>query len=218
MRMRSARGCRHRLVLLIACVWWAAPGLAEEVGGAGNAAQLWLGGDVREFLLATRSVPVRDWTALAAGEPGDVHGRRRRPHLDLSPFAREILGFLRRHGLPLNEQRDENGRGPIGVYADVNIGEDLPAVSFHLGDRPIEPLGAFYTAEKGFRCALVWPIDRFTLRVEAGEDSEFGYFGIAGVQWVHPTKPLAAGIGIPMNLRDENGEIGVIFQFRMVLD
>jgi hypothetical protein len=153
--------------------------------------------------------------ALEAGQ----RPPRRKLKLDLSPAIDEIFGFFRRHGIPLEQQRDEKGRGPVGVYADFNVAEDLPAVSFHLGDRPIEPLGAFYPVKKGFRCALVWPIHGFTLRIEGGEDSEFGYFGIAGVQWVHPRLPLAAGVGIPMNLRsEEDGDVGVIFQLRMKLN
>jgi hypothetical protein len=172
-------------------------------------------------LLAERPHPGRDFAAVGRfGLPVEDARRRqgRRAKLDLSPFVGEILGFFRRHGIPLEAQRDENGVGPIGVYADFNVGRDLPAVSFHLGDKPIEPIGAFYSADRGFRCALVWPIHQFTLRIEGGEDSEFGYFGIAGVQWVHPTLPLAAGIGIPMNLDNSDSDVGVIFQFRMALD
>lgn len=160
----------------------------------------------------------RDFAAAALrGVHTDRMQRRTRPRLDLSPLIGAAVGFLRRSGLPLEAQRDEDGRRAVGVYADVNVAEGLPAVSFHLGDRPREPLGAFYAGGRGFRCALVWPVHRFTLRVEAGEDSEFGYFGIAGVQWVHPKLPLAAGLGIPMNLNNADGDVGLIFQFRMTL-
>ncbi len=102
--------------------------------------------------------------------------------------------------------------------AAFSVGRDVPAVSFHLGDRPVEPLGAFYSAERGFRCALVWPIERFTLRLEGGEDSEFGYYGIAGVQWVDRKRRLAIGAGVPMNLRDAEGDVGLILQIRLRLD
>jgi hypothetical protein len=141
-----------------------------------------------------------------------------RAHLDLSPVVDGIFDFFNRHGVPLREQRDENGDGPVGVYADFGVGRDVPAVSFHLGDRPIEPIGAFYSNERGFRCAVVWPIERFTLRLEGGEDSELGYYGIAGVQWLDPHRPLAIGIGLPMNLRDTERGVGVVLQLRMTLD
>lgn len=143
---------------------------------------------------------------------------RRRLGVDLSPALAAVFGFFHHHGVPLREQRDEKGGNLVGVQAAFSVGRDLPAVSFNLGDRPVEPLGAFYSAERGFRCALVWPVERFTLRLEGGEDSEFGYYGIAGVQWLHPRLPIAVGAGIPMNLRDADGDVGVIVQFRMRLD
>ena len=152
------------------------------------------------------------------GTPRRGDRLRRRMGIDLSPAIDAVFGFLHQHGVPLREQRDEHGDGPVGVQAAVSVGRDLPAVNFNLGDRPVEPLGAFYSAERGFRCAIVWPVERFTLRLEGGEDSEFGYYGIAGVQWIHPRLPLAVGLGVPMNLRDAEGDVGVILQFRMRLD
>ena len=85
---------------------------------------------------------------------------------DFSPLADQLLSYLQDKGLPLQEQRDAKGRGPIGVTASFNIGEELPAVGFRSGGRPIGPLGAFYSPEKGFRCAVVWPIDRFSFLVQ----------------------------------------------------
>lgn len=154
------------------------------------------------------------------GERAPRRGDRLRQRLgiDLSPAIGSVFGFFRQHGVPLRAQHDEDGQGLVGVQAAFSVGRELPAVSFNLGDRPVEPLGAFYSAERGFRCAVVWPVERFTLRLEGGEDSEFGYYGIAGVQWIHPRLPLAAGIGVPMNLRDAEGEVGVILQLRMRLD
>lgn len=207
------------LIVIVGTWWWASTSQAAEEG-AGQHLLLPLGEDAAA-MLTERPYRARDFAAAArlGGPPDDFRAQsKRRPKLDLSPLIDGVLGFFRRHGIPLEEQRDEKGRGPIGVYADFSVGKDLPAVSFHLGDRPIEPLGAFYSADRGFRCALVWPVHRFTLRIEGGEDSEFGYYGIAGVQWIHPTRPLAAGIGIPMNLNNADGDIGVIFQFRMTLD
>ena len=154
----------------------------------------------------------------ALGTPRRGDRLKRRLGIDLSPAIDSILGFFNRHGVPLREQHDDKHGNLVGVQAAFSVGRDLPAVNFNIGDRPVEPLGAFYSAERGFRCALVWPVERFTLRLEGGEDSEFGYYGIAGVQWVHPRLPIAAGVGVPMNLRDAEGDIGVIVQFRMRLD
>lgn len=155
-------------------------------------------------------------------DPADVPGRGepspRHAGIDLSPAVDAIVGFVNRHGVPLRQQRDQPGGKLVGVQAAFGIGRDLPAVSVNLGERSVEPLGAFYSAERGFRCAVVWPVDRFTLRLEGGEDSEFGYYGIAGVQWLHPRLPLALGVGVPMNLRDAEGDVGVIVQLRMRLD
>ncbi|MBX3024334.1 hypothetical protein KF840_05430 [bacterium] len=153
----------------------------------------------------------------ATGMPG-AEGPPRRAGIDLSPAVDAIVGFVNQHGIPLRQRRGEPTGELVGVQAAFGVGRDLPAVSVNLGDRSLEPLGAFYSAQRGFRCAVVWPIDRFTLRLEGGEDSEFGYYGIAGVQWLHPRLPLALGVGVPMNLRDAEGDLGVIVQFRMRLD
>jgi hypothetical protein len=172
----------------------------------------------RELLRGDRTYHLDEVQLDAQGIPRRGDRLRRRPGVDVSPALDAVFGFFNHHGVPLREQRDDSGGSLVGVQAAFSVGRDLPAVNFNLGDRPVEPLGAFYSAERGFRCAVVWPIERFTLRLEGGEDSEFGYYGIAGVQWLHPRLPLAIGAGIPMNLRDANGDVGVIVQFRMRLD
>lgn len=148
----------------------------------------------------------------------DPHGEVAAPHLDLSPIFDGIFGYLNHHGVPLHPQTDENGDGPIGVYADFSMGRDRAPVSFHLGDRPMERIGAFYSNDRGFRCAVTYPIQHFTVRLEGGEDSELGYYGIAGLQWLDPRRPLAIGVGVPMNLRDTERGIGVVVQLRMSLN
>lgn len=158
------------------------------------------------------------WREDGAATPVRERQLRQRLGIDLSPLIDETLHFFRRHGVPLRAQRDEDGGGPVGVMAAFSVGDGSLPVSVHLGDRPLEPIGAFYAPERGFRCAVVWPLDRFTLRLEGGEDSAFGYYGIAGVQWVHPTRPLAVGVGVPLNLRDADGGVGVILQLRLRLD
>jgi len=213
--MSRSRYCRVALGV-VACWCWVGRTLAADGSAATLPVPLFEAS--RDLLRAER--PLR-WRDLGTEPAFSVDGSRTeppRPRLDLSPALDEVFRFFHHHGLPLQPQRDEDGAGPIGVYADFSVGRDLPAVSFHLGDRPIEPLGAFYSNARGFRCAVVWPIKRVTLRLEGGEDSEFGYYGIAGVQWVHPSRPLALGIGLPMNLRDADGDVGFVVQLRMSLD
>jgi hypothetical protein len=199
------------LGLLLAAV---APSAGSE---APDPLVLSLTGSSRDLLRGAHAYHLSeiDLEAQGAVRRGD---RRRRLGVDISPAIQSVFGFFHRHGVPLREQRDERGGGLVGVQASFSVGKNLPAVSFNLGDRPVEPLGAFYSAERGFRCAVVWPVERFTLRLEGGEDSEFGYYGIAGLQWIHPTLPIAIGAGIPMNLRDAEGDVGAIIQFRMRLD
>ena len=210
---------RYRRIVLGLIVWswyWAAA--AHAADQAGSTPSLPLLDASRDLLRAERPFRVHDlgeavFMTHDAPRPGTL-----RSEVDLSPALDEIFGFFHRHGLPLQEQLDDDGDGPIGVYANFSVGRDMPAVSFHLGDRPMEPLGAFYSSDRGFHCALVWPVKRFTLRLEGGEDSEFGYYGIAGVQWMDSHRPLAIGIGIPMNLRDAQGGVGVVVQLRMNLE
>lgn len=138
--------------------------------------------------------------------------------LDLSPLIDQLTACIRGYGLPLREYRDASGRKPVAVSASFSVRDNLPPVNIQLGDRTLEPFGAFYASHKGARWAVVWPVDQFSVRLEGGEDSEFGYYGIAGAQWTHPTRPLACGFGVPMNLHNADGAVGVIFQFRMKLD
>jgi hypothetical protein len=216
-----AQGARWRYrPVVLGCIAWssccAAPALAVDINA--TAAPVPLLEASRDLLRAERPFSGRDLGAAAMMSPTARRPEPVRAEVDVSPAIDEIFGFFHRHGLPLQPQKDENGSGPIGVYAHFSVGRDVPAVSFHLGDRPLEPLGAFYSNERGFRCAVVWPVKGVTLRLEGGEDSEFGYYGIAGVQWMHPRRPLAIGIGLPMNLQNAEGDVGLIFQFRMNLD
>jgi hypothetical protein len=210
---------RYRRALLGVIAWswyWVAAAQAADQTGSGP----WLPllDASRDLLRAERPFRGRDLGAAGFMDPGARQPEAVRREVDLSPALDEIFGFLHRHGLPLQEQLDEDGDGPIGVYANFSVGHDMPAVSFHLGDRPLEPIGAFYSSDRGFHCALVWPVRRFTLRLEGGEDSEFGYYAIAGLQWLDPRRPLAIGIGIPMNLRDARGDVGFVVQLRMNLE
>jgi hypothetical protein len=172
----------------------------------------------RDMLRGPRPVALRDMGGAGFSIVDTRGSVPAHPQLDVAPILDGIFGFLNHHGVPLHPQTDENGHGPVGVYADFSVGRDMPAVSFHLGDRPMERIGAFYSNDRGFRCAVTYPIQHFTVRLEGGEDSELGYYGIAGLQWLDPRRPLAVGIGVPMNLRDTERGIGVVVQLRMSLD
>lgn len=144
--------------------------------------------------------------------------RRKRLRLNLEPLLTEVSGLLRAAGIPLRAYKDPSGARTVGFSTSFNLRDDLPAVSFHVGDRSPEPLGAFYSGRRrGLSWAFVWPFHRLTIRIEGGDDSEFGYFAIAGAQWTHPTLPLSAGIGVPVSLRNADGNAGIIFQFRSKL-
>jgi len=214
---QEAERRRRQVVVGLAVTWlgWLGCAQAEELGGDRHVA---LFENSREILRAERPLRGRDLGAVSSADANGYSALALRKQIDVSPVLDEIFGFFHHHGVPLQEQLDDDGDGPIGVYANFSVGRDMPAVSFHLGDRPMEPLGAFYSSDRGFHCALVWPVKRFTLRLEGGEDSEFGYYGIAGVQWMDSHRPLAIGIGIPMNLRDAQGGVGVVVQLRMNLE
>jgi len=216
--MAHAEERRCRRVVFGVIVWssWAVRSLAADDVSLSTHVSLFDAS--RDVLRADRPVHDRDFGNAALRGPDAGRREPVRRQIDLSPAIDEVFGFLHRHGVPLQEQRDDQGRGPIGVYANFSVGRDVPAVSFHLGDRSPEPIGAFYSSERGFRCAVVWPVSRYTLRLEAGEDSELGYYGIAGVQWVDPHRPLAIGIGVPINLRSaDGGGVGLVVQLRMNL-
>ena len=207
--------CCRALLVVIA---WSFSGGVTAMAQEGDAVRMNVLDAARDLLGTERGTVGREWSSSIALAPSDGDSRGGSAHIDLSPAVDEIFGFLHRHGVPLQEQLDEHGKGPIGVYADFHVSPDAPPVKFHLGDRSPEPIGAFYSSHHGFRCAVVWPVDRFTLRLEAGDDSELGYFGIAGVQWVDPHRPLAIGLGVPMNLNGANGSVGFVVQLRMKLN
>jgi len=147
-----------------------------------------------------------------------IRPRKKRRSLDLTPLAELAIGYAQGLGLPLIEHRDAKGRRPVAVSASFAIADDMPDVKFHLGDRPAEPMGAFYPSKKGFRFSVVYPIKNLTLRLDAGDDSEFGSAAVMGLSWVHPSKKFAAGFGLPVKRKNAESDFGAIFQFRMKLD
>lgn len=141
---------------------------------------------------------------------------RRRLGLNIDPLLDEFVRLARSVGIPVRPY-GRSGGGPVGLSASFRVRDDTTPLNFHLGERSPDPLGAFYSTDSDVSWALSWPVGKLTLRFEGGDESEFGYYAIAGTQWQHPTRPLAAGFGIPMHLRNADGELGLIFQFRMQL-
>jgi len=144
--------------------------------------------------------------------------QKKRKSLDLTPLAEMAISYVQDLGIPLVEHRDDKGKRPVAVSASFAVAGDAPDLKFHLGDRPAEPMGAFYPPEKGFRFSVVYPVQNLTVRLEAGDDSEFGSLAVLGLSWVHPNKKMAAGFGLPMKLDNSESDFGAIFQFRMNLD
>jgi hypothetical protein len=151
------------------------------------------------------------WLQFASGASGRPSARVR---MDIGPIFRGIGNFLRLQGVAVEEHRRARNNKTNGISASFRPLEEWSPVTFHVGDGSLEPFDAFY-GNDGLRWALVWPVRRFTLRFEGGEDSEFGSYGIGGAQWKDTTRNFAVGLGFPLRLRNAEGDFGVILQLRM---
>jgi hypothetical protein len=148
-------------------------------------------------------------------------GRRIAPPMtiDLAPLLDGILGALHEHGIPLHQDGLLSGDDAIVFTASFQLDPTLPPMQLHIGDSA--PFDAFYANDGGFRFALAWALPRarqFALHLGAGEDSEFGNWAIVGVQWRHPSRPFAIGLGMPVALSNADGPVGVVCQLRLLLD
>ncbi len=212
MQNRAAHDRWFPMALVLVC------GLFVEPASARDDALLEFADEPAEWLSAPMPTSGRTLLSLL---PNSLRGARRtgrRLRIDVSPFVSEVVGWFRHAGIPLREDRSPQRQETMGISASLLLGDALPALSFWIGERSRETLGAFYSPRAGMSWALVWPVNRFTLRVEGGDDSEFGYFGVVGVHWRHPTQPLAVGVGVPMHMRNAEGPFGVIVQLRMNFD
>ena len=167
--------------------------------------------------------PRRDLLANALGANARAQSQQRvhRTKVDLGPIVDQITAYLNDHGIPLHQDDELSGDDGIVFSAAFRVGETLPDMQFHIGDRG--PLDAFY-GDDGFRLSLSWrlPLDsvrHLALHLEGGEDGAFGNWGVVGLQWHHPSRPLVIGMGMPVALDhdDANGPVGVIWQIRMIL-
>jgi len=175
-------------------------------------------GEATQLLNDTIALPRYTLLAAILGPPRSVRLRTRRNlRLEITPLVDGLVDFIREAGVPVKPIRSSSAERPLGISASFKMGEDMPAISFYARDCSPELFGAFYPVRSGVTWAVMLPVQRFTLRLQGGNDSEFGYFAIAGVEWRHRARPLAAGIGFPINLRNAAGDIGVVFQLRMKL-
>jgi hypothetical protein len=172
-----------------------------------------------EEALRERNLP-RPRNFVEAWQVNAMAPRRTRPvRLDAEPLLRNFLNALNNLGIPVRQHHDPGGLRAIGLAASIDMGDDYPAVNFHIADRCPNTLTAFYRGgRRGLSWAFSWPVERFTLRLEGGDNSEFGSYAIAGVQWNHPRLPLAIGIGLPVRMRHADGMIGGILQLRAKLN
>lgn len=137
--------------------------------------------------------------------------------VDLNPVLDNVLGYVHAVGIPLRPDGELAGKDGIAFSASWQVRPDMPTVNFHIGDTG--PLDAFYANDGGFRWALTWLLQgsgHVALHVEGGEDSEFGTWAIAGVQWRDPRRPLAVGVGVPVSMTGIDG-VAVLCQLRMLL-
>jgi hypothetical protein len=195
---------------MIAVVTWSGQSIAQQFQSA--EAELMPPFEESVRFLSPKSTIAQHWLWLqfASGSSGRPAARMR---MDIGPIFRGIGNFLRRQGVAVEERRRPNGKKTAGISATFRPLTEWSPVSFQVGDGSLEPFDAFYN--DGLRWALVWPVRRFTLRFEGGEESEFGSYGIAGAQWKDPERKIAVGLGFPMRLRNADGEFGVIVQLRM---
>ena len=173
----------------------------------------------RDLLRAERPFRWRD-AGPSGLRPRTARGRRPpRARLDLSPALDEIFRFFHRHGLPLQPQHDEDGDG-----ADRRVrrfqrrarraGGELPprrpsdrAARGLLLERPRLPLRRRLADQSASPCA--W---------RAARTASSATTASPGCNGSIRRRPLALGIGLPMNLRDAEGDVGFILQLRMSLD
>ncbi len=209
--------CRATLILSL-CMTFTAHAAGAQQSGAKSALTEQDTEYYDQLVADQRNVRQQDFLARVMSVNRMLPRRKRvRRKLDLTPLADMAIAYLKDRGLPIIEKRDEKKR-PIAVSAEFSVAADTPNVKLHLGDRPAEPMGAFYPPEKGFRFSVIYPMENFSFRLEGGEDSEFGSLAVLGMSWVHPSKRYALGFGLPMKIKNAEGDFGAIMQFRMNLD
>lgn len=216
MRVRRFGACRSRLTLgLLTLFLQAAVALGDDAADRdAEDGRIYASAEASEVLLVDGKHLSPD-TLLAVWQRSQILQRRRkRFRLDVEPFVADVLHVIRDIGIPLRGYRDPKSARTIGVTASFGVGEEFPAIGFHLADRAPDVLTAFYRGGKGLSWGFVWPVGQLMIRFEGGKGSEFGSLAIAGAQWNHPELPLAVGVGVPLRMKDAEGEIGVIVQVR----
>ena len=141
--------------------------------------------------------------------------RRRDLRLEMTPLVDGIIDAVRQSGIPIQPIHGASAAHLIGVSVSFKVSEDLPAISFYARERSPELFGAFYPARRGVSWSLVWPVRQFSFRLQGGNDSEFDYLAIAGIEWSHRIKPLAIGVGMPMMNLHGAGHVGGVVLLRL---
>jgi hypothetical protein len=209
--------CSCSLVAL--CAFWCAVNGTPSAASARDHAHL----DLRPKIVESTSLwgadtPLQKYTLSAALlRAPDLFAppQRRNLHLEVTPLLDSLLTVVRQVGIPVEPIHGAAAGRVLGVSASFRVREDLPAVTIYARQRSPELFGAFYPTRRGVSWAAVWPVRRVTLRLQGGSDSELGYFAVGGVEWRHPERPLAIGLGVPMNLRGRGGGVGGVVVFRM---
>lgn len=210
----------RRQLLLIACSVWFALSPARTSHAAEQPARNSFDVFFEEsaFFLDHDAALSSQLLLTSALQQPAVAQRNDNLRIDASPMLEEVLRLLGSDVVWLRDGRSASARAPFRVAASFRFGGRISPVRFHLGEESPEPLGAFYAPRRDISWAFIWPLDPFTLRLEGGDRSEFGNYAIAGAHWHHRSRPLAAGLGVPMRLRNAEGEVGVVFQFRMTFE
>ncbi len=148
-----------------------------------------------------------------AADPTD-NLRHRDLHLEITPFLNGLVDMAQRCGIPIQPIHGTAAGHLTGVTGSFKVSEDLPAISFYAREHSPELFGAFSSSRRGISWSVAWPLQQFTFRLQGGNDSELGYLAVGGVEWTHPAKPVAIGIGMPMNLHG-GGQVGGVVMLRV---
>jgi hypothetical protein len=200
--------CRRRrwgLILL-----WGV--LAQPVvAGEPPPISLWLASSPSDELRSSERLELARPSLLPLALSPQAHRRWTGLHLDLTPAVMWASGTDRSNGAvralvaPLLPT----------VAATLDVGGESLLVDARLGSPLREEVGAFYPHRKGYAWRIVWPAGSASVRIEGGRGGEFGSYAVAGLQWAHAERPLALGLGVPIRLRNADGEVGVVAQVRL---
>lgn len=156
-------------------------------------------------------------TVLAESTAAHVNRNRGKLRLDLDTIVLNFSDLAEEYGLPLQPYEARSRKRLAGVSASYRPRDDMPAIRFAVGDQGPEPFAAFSSPREDYSWSIVLPLDNFRVGIQSGDDSVFGYYAIGGVQWTAPDDTFSAGLGIPVHLRNAEGDAGLLLMFRLKL-